>query len=177
MSLSSVHLKALDEVWESSVGVAGTASTLFLAGQTCQYSYSLGINPAQELHLITMLDWLKVHTYKSFTIRIDRLCNQFGFKYNKLVIRVQKTLWGSCTASGTISLNAKLAFLPVELLEAVMLHELCHTRVLNHSARFWAEVASCDPGYQQHNKALRQGEHYVPGWVDMAVAAAATYSH
>jgi predicted metal-dependent hydrolase len=71
------------------------------------------------------------------TMRINRLANEYGFEFNKLFIRNQKTRWGSCSSKDNISLNMKLLFLPVELQDYVILHELVHTKHKNHGKKFW----------------------------------------
>jgi predicted metal-dependent hydrolase len=77
---------------------------------------------------------------KKITDRLFQLAEIHGFTCNRVTVRQQKTRWGSCSPKNTISLNIKLALLPVELADYVMLHELVHTRVHNHSRRFWAEL-------------------------------------
>ena len=85
--------------------------------------------------------------------------------FDKLTIRGQKTRWGSCSSRETISLNYKLLFLPPEFVRYVLIHELCHTKELNHSAKFWALVAQKEPNYKQIKKELRAAWRYLPGWV------------
>ena len=70
------------------------------------------------------------------------------------------TRWGSRSSSGTISLNIGLMNLPQELSDYVILHELAHINHMDHSEKFWAEVAEHDPKYKQHRKALKE---YSPG--------------
>ncbi len=82
----------------------------------------------------------------------------------RVSIRQQRTRWGSCSRGNSISLNAKLLFLPPELVEYVLLHELCHTRAMDHSARFWAIVAEHDPGFERHRRALKDAGRFVPPW-------------
>ena len=72
--------------------------------------------------------------------RLVALAGQHGFTFNKVTIRNQKTRWGSCSVQNNISLNMKLAALPGELMDYVLLHELVHTRIKNHSALFWSEL-------------------------------------
>ncbi len=74
------------------------------------------------------------------TSRLKQLAVQHGFIYNKVTIRNQKTRWGSCSHKNNISLNRKLVVLPNELLDYVILHELVHTKIHNHSKKFWAEL-------------------------------------
>jgi predicted metal-dependent hydrolase len=87
-----------------------------------------------------------------------------GFSLERVSIRKQKTRWGSCSRDQSISLNVKLLFLPPELVDYVLLHELCHTVEMNHSQRFWRLMASFDPDYHGKKKALRSAGDRVPGW-------------
>ena len=88
-----------------------------------------------------------------------------GLPYTGVTIRAQRTRWGSCTAKGRISLNFTLAFLPWELTRLVLLHELCHTRELNHSARFWALLERYVPGCRAVDARLAAARHYLPLWL------------
>jgi predicted metal-dependent hydrolase len=72
--------------------------------------------------------------------RLKYLAGKHGFTYNRVFIRNQKTRWGSCSQKNNISLNMKLIKLPGELMDYVILHELVHTKVKNHSNGFWAEL-------------------------------------
>jgi len=85
--------------------------------------------------------------------------------FDNVTIRGQKTRWGSCSSRETISLNYKLLFLPPEFVRYVLVHELCHTKELNHSAKFWRLVAQKEPDYKQIRKELRAAWRYLPGWV------------
>ena len=82
----------------------------------------------------------KAEARKKLTHRLNELSRQYGFTYNRVFIRNQKTRWGSCSARNNISLNRKLLSLPQELIDYVILHELVHTRKRNHSKSFWAEL-------------------------------------
>jgi len=72
--------------------------------------------------------------------RLDQLSKRHGFTYNKVCIRNQKTRWGSCSAKNNISLNFKLVRLPQDLVDYVIMHELVHTRIKNHTKAFWMEL-------------------------------------
>lgn len=72
--------------------------------------------------------------------RLDELARRYGYTYGRVSIRNQRTRWGSCSGRGDISLNIKLVALPQDLQDYVILHELAHTRVHNHSQQFWAEL-------------------------------------
>jgi predicted metal-dependent hydrolase len=72
--------------------------------------------------------------------RLEGLAELHDFRFNKVSIRNQKTKWGSCSAKNNISLNMNLVRLPAELRDYVILHELVHTRIKNHSSKFWTEL-------------------------------------
>ena len=72
--------------------------------------------------------------------RLYILANEHGFKYNKVFVRNQRTRWGSCSHKNNISLNIKSVLLPKELIDYVILHELVHARIHNHSKQFWVEL-------------------------------------
>ena len=72
--------------------------------------------------------------------RLDYFSEKHNFSYNRSGFRCQKTRWGSCSGKNNISLNVNIVFLPAELQDYVSLHELVHTKVKNHSRKFWAEL-------------------------------------
>lgn len=78
---------------------------------------------------------------KKLVNRLNELSEKHGFSYNKLFMRNQKTRWGSCSAKNNINLNMKLVRLPDEMIDYVLLHELVHTRIKNHTNGFWAELS------------------------------------
>lgn len=118
----------------------------------------------EELELVfkVLSQWLKFKAKSSLPEILRGLAIAHGFHYGRVSIRKQKTLWGSCSSKGNISLNCKLLFFPEGTVRYVLIHELCHTRELNHSKRFWMYVAECDPGYKFHEKVLKQARDYVP---------------
>lgn len=72
--------------------------------------------------------------------RLDYLASKYGFQYNRVFIKNQKTRWGSCSNKNNINLNVNLVRLPDELIDYTILHELVHTRVKNHGQHFWAQM-------------------------------------
>jgi predicted metal-dependent hydrolase len=95
---------------------------------------------------------------------LTKLARELGFTIGDITIRNQRTRWGSCSRLKSISLNQKLIFLSPDLVRYVLLHELCHTRVMSHSYKFWQQVALHDPEYKKKIKYLRDAMKYLPVW-------------
>jgi len=88
--------------------------------------------------------------------RVAYFAEQVGRAPARITIRAARTRWGSCTSRGTVSFNWRLMLLPPECLDYVVVHELCHLLVPNHSPRFWEAVARILPDFSQRRAALRQ---------------------
>ena len=95
---------------------------------------------------------------KRITERLHFLAGEHGFTCNHVTIRQQKTRWGSCSPKNNISLNIKLVLLPEALLDYVILHELVHTRIHNHSRKFWTELDKYVTDSKVMAKRLRTNE-------------------
>jgi predicted metal-dependent hydrolase len=81
---------------------------------------------------------------------------QLGVTYRRIRIGGQRTLWGSCSPSGTLSFNWRLVLAPAEVLDYVVVHELCHLRFLDHSQPFWRLVEQRRPGWREQRNWLRE---------------------
>jgi len=91
--------------------------------------------------------------------RLSELAQKHNFQYNRVSIRNQKTRWGSCSSKDNISLNMKLLHLPDYLIDYILLHELVHTRVKNHSKEFWNELETVVPNARKIDKQLREYQY------------------
>lgn len=90
---------------------------------------------------------------------MERLAHSFGFHPGKLSIRLQKGRWGSCSnRGGAISLNAFLMMMEEDVVEYILIHELCHLKEMNHSEAFWKEVSRYCPDWQKRREKLRKLE-------------------
>jgi predicted metal-dependent hydrolase len=88
-----------------------------------------------------------------------------GLPYARSTVRLARSRWGSCSRVGVISLNARLLLLPPALVDYVLVHELCHTRVPNHSPAFWRLVGRHCPEYPLRRRELRAAGRQLPAWV------------
>lgn len=143
----------------------------------------LGVSFDQaQLFAQSKVDWIKKNLYKMEQVehrakvasagtpidrlaarkflvdRVNYLAKKYGLSYNRVFIRNQKTRWGSCSAKNNINLNVNLVRLPVELIDYTILHELVHTRVKNHSRRFWDQMDMLLGDAKKTDKKLRAYE-------------------
>ncbi len=117
-----------------------TAGAAKLAGETLRLPEE-GREDALEKLLRTL-------TRKRMRSLLDEVCEKYGFSYTRLSVTSARGRWGSCSAKGHISFSFRGAFLPDALAYYLAVHELCHTRHLDHSPRFWAEVSNILPDYR-----------------------------
>lgn len=88
--------------------------------------------------------------------RVEYFARVIGVTYGKITIRNQKTRWGSCSSKGNLNFNCLLMLAPPEVLDYVVVHELCHRKQMNHSKAFWSEVEKVLPDYKEARKWLKE---------------------
>ena len=88
--------------------------------------------------------------------RVEYFAKIIGVTYGNITIRNQKTRWGSCSSKGNLNFNCLLMLAPPEVLDYVVVHELCHRKQMNHSKAFWTEVEKVFPDYKKSIKWLKE---------------------
>ncbi len=100
--------------------------------------------------------WLKERACEYIPSRVKELADKYGFNYNKVDVKSQKTRWGSCSNKRNLSFNYKLLYFNVEVIDYVIVHELCHLKQMNHSYKFWKLVEEILPNYNSLKYQLKE---------------------
>lgn len=161
-----LELHALMQSFEIHYLSTQTPSKHLLIENANQQLTFLG-KPKPAVVLPVLTDWLIKKARKHLSLWIHRLSIEKDLRFTGLSIRRQRTLWGSCTAEKRINLNYKLLFLPADLTEHILLHELCHTAHFNHSRAFWNLLEKLDPHCHRHRHQLRTAHEFLPPWIKM----------
>jgi len=167
--ITELNLRAIQQTWEIKYQQTFSSQIRNIAAKGLS-SNTLNLYGAVDniprTHL-WLQNWLKQIAQDNLLPWLTELSLQHDLPFSKAGIRAQTTLWGSCTTSKNISLNYKLLFMPRELAQHILLHELCHTKHMNHSRKFWNLLTQLDPLCAQHDYAIRKGEKYVPAWINL----------
>lgn len=125
-----------------------------------EQQFILVVNQAQARDMLKR--WVLKRAQQVLPQRLAVLAQQHDFSYRSCTLKHVKSRWGSCSSKADIHLNVALMLVPQELLDYVLLHELCHTRQMNHSVLFWQEMLKVDGYYQLHRQQLKQFK--MPDW-------------
>lgn len=156
-----IELRAIHETWE----IIYEKSNQHRISIKKIAPYQLLIKAPTKKKRAAIENWLKKKAKRHLGSWLQAISEDLNIGYKNLSIRGQRTRWGSCSEYGEINLNYKLLFLPANLVEHVLTHELCHTKELNHSKQFWQLVANYDKNYRTHRKLLHNANQYLPGWM------------
>jgi len=161
---SQIKLRAVAQVWRVEYAQTSSGSVSVRSGSGAQLRIqgkTTDLQACQE----ALRRWLQRMAQKHLIPWLEAKSQSAHLPFHKVVIRTQKTRWGSCSRHQTISLNSQLLFLPPHLVDYVLLHELCHTVHLNHSKAFWELVSQKVPDYRLCIQELRRAWRYVPLWM------------
>ena len=89
-----------------------------------------------------------------------------GVRPGRIAVRCQKTRWGSCSTKGNLNFNCLLMLAPEDVIDSIVVHELCHLKHMNHSKRFYAEIEKVLPDYRQHQQWLKDNGEFLLARVD-----------
>lgn len=117
--------------------------------------------PEGVLHQHQLEKWFQVQTHEIIDSVVQRVCPILGRWPTKIVLKQQKTRWGSCGINNAIQINWRLIFAPEGILEYVVVHELCHLLYRNHGVRFWKTVAKFFPDHAKSRKWLRKEGNFL----------------
>ena len=156
-----IRLEAIDEEWEV-VYAPVQARTLQAAPDRLRLE--VDARAGDEVLGEALRRWLQARAKAVLPAWLRQVSEETGLVFRSVGIRGQRSRWGSCSARGHISLNRNLLFLPADAVRYLLVHELCHTRHLNHSAAFWREVARHQADWRQQERVLREAGHRLPLW-------------
>jgi predicted metal-dependent hydrolase len=99
---------------------------------------------------------IKKRAKEIFLDRVNYWAKKIGVTYGRISIRLQTSRWGSCSQNGNLSFNCLLAIMPSEVMDSVIVHELCHRKYMNHSKKFYKEIDKVFPDYKKYNNWLKE---------------------
>ena len=105
-------------------------------------------------------DFYRSKAEETIRDRLEHFNEHYGFRYNRVTMRDQKSRWGSCSRLRNLNFNWRLIMAPIEVIDYVVVHELCHLKEMNHSSRFWALVSQVMPEHKKYRKWLKDN-HYM----------------
>jgi predicted metal-dependent hydrolase len=158
---ASVHLALSDRRWHVEYLPSARSSAVEAGEGVLRVRTPTGTD-AQVGHALQR--WLSREAAVHLHGRLDAVASATGLDYARLLLRRQRTRWGSCSSAGTVSLNVCLMFQRPEVVRYLMVHELCHRRHMNHSAAYWGLVASFEPEWRALDRELVRGWRHVPAW-------------
>jgi predicted metal-dependent hydrolase len=121
-----------------------------------EYLFIVESNLPNADYLIT--NWYKEMSRRVLTERVDWFVKCYGFNYTRITITDAQKRWGSCGHNNTLNFSWRLVIAPMEVIDYVVIHELCHTTEKNHSDNFWVKVKTILPNYKNSIKWLEQNQ-------------------
>jgi predicted metal-dependent hydrolase len=158
-----IELAACDERWRIHMTGVGRRVRLNTLGNGL-LTLDGDVSDARAVRKV-LRQWLAERAAEVLGPALKQCARELGFEFQRVLIRRQRSRWGSCSTRGTISLNCCLMFQRPQVVRYLMIHELSHTVQMNHSRRFWQTVSRHCPDYRRLDRELLDGWRRVPSWV------------
>ncbi len=134
----------------------GATSTLSESNNLIIVTTNRKVKCKRTVALKQLTAYLKLTLTEHLEKRLELLSEQIGVTYESIKVRQYKRRWGSCDKQGRLTFNVQLALAPTEIIDYVLVHELCHRVYLNHSREFWQLVEAYSPLYRDSEKWLKE---------------------
>lgn len=159
-----IVLMAINQTWEVIYLPSDGGKVRLFSNQANEIKL-VGDIHRESFCLRLLRDWLKKLAGDVLPKHLNILSIETGLTYQAVSIRNNLTRWGSCNSQQDISLCCKILFLPPMLMRHVLLHELCHTKIMNHGLKFWKLLERFDPACRLHSKQLKDAALQMPVWL------------
>jgi len=160
---AKIDFPASNESWRVHLAGGGHGARL-LASSDGLLTLTGNVNDGHAVRML-LRRWLTDKAREFLAPTLARCAQEMGFEFARVLVRRQRTRWGSCSTRGTISLNCCLLFQRLPVVRYLLIHELVHTLHMNHSHSFWSRVARHCPEYSSLDRELLDGWRRVPSWV------------
>jgi hypothetical protein len=159
----SIELKSIQECWKVEYLAASEGGlTVHEGGDGALVVEGAVEDPLRVAGALN--EWLQAKAGKILIPWLQELSRDLSLPFTRVAIRRQKTRWGSCSKQRSISLNRNLLFFPPQLVRYVLLHELCHTKQLDHSEKFWSLVEGYEPEARKRRREIEISGSEIPPW-------------
>lgn len=163
---TEINLSAIDRTWFIKyVHLIGHRRSKLFGKFSEDYLTVTGDTSQLEPVLKVMRNCLRVFAHDVLQPWLDELSQKYKLPYRSMRIKQQKSIWGSCSSADDITLNYKLLFLSPAVVNYILIHELCHTKVRNHSPRFWNLVGRYCEDYVACKRQLKIEAQQLPQWL------------
>lgn len=158
-----ILLRCIKQLWQIDY-IADNKRPRFFDSPQAQTLLLRG-NEIEKHYKALLITWLKKQAKQILLPWLEELSIETHLHYKTATIRGQQTRWGSCSSDKKINLNYKLIFLPEQLVENVLLHELCHTKHMNHSQKFWDLMLQFNPKSIALDNEIKKAQKYIPNYL------------
>ena len=138
--------------WKPGVRVAGNELQIAL-------HKAISLSEGKKAIKKTVQEFYRKKAEEVIHDRLQFFNEHYHFKYNRVTFRNQKTRWGSCSSAKNLNFNWRLIMAPIEIIDYVTVHELCHLKYMNHSAAYWKLVAETVPDHKIRRKWLKENDY------------------